>query len=315
MIIKIFNLVPLVAFLLFSNTNAQIIPNSLISFNEPNSFAIIVDKTHKELKIYNFQKKWSLVKTYKCTTGKKAGDKNREGDLKTPRGVYFPTQIYNKKYLSEIYGAGALALSYPNQFDKVQGKSGTGIWIHGTDKEFPEPTKGCISVSNEDWLEICNFINLGQTPVIIEKTIDYSSEENVKNTKEQIGLFLENWRSSWEKKDLDNFFANYSPEFEVRGEHIVAWKKKHQIAKMMHKEVSIKIDNSKILEADDIFYAVVEATYNSTLENFVAEIELFLKKDRKGNFKILTENFLSKKSIPKLALNQKAKTLHASFTR
>ncbi len=315
LLVKVFSLVILVAFLLSSNTNAQIIPNSLISFNEPNSHAILIDKTHKELKVYKYEKNWSLVKTYKCTTGKRAGDKKREGDLKTPRGVYFPTKFYNTKYLAEIYGVGALALSYPNQLDKVQDKSGTGIWIHGTDKESPEPTRGCVSVSNEDWLEISKYIKVGETPVIIEKTIDYSSEETVQKTERQIGTFLENWRSSWEKKDLGNFFANYSSEFAVKGQHIVAWKKKHQLARMMHKKVSIKIDKSKVLEADDIFYVVVEATYNSSLVNFMAEIELFLEKDQKGNFKILTENFLSKKSIPKLALSQKAKTLHASFTR
>lgn len=315
MLVRIFSLVLLVAFLLPSNTNAQIIPNSLVSFNLPNSHVILVDKTHKELKIYKFEKEWSLVKTYECTTGKRAGNKTREGDLRTPRGVYFPTKFFNAKYLAEIYGAGALALNYPNQLDKVQGKNGTGIWIHGTDKELPEPTRGCVSVSNKDWLEISNYIKIGETPVIIEKTIDYSSKDAVKKTEKEALIFLENWRQSWEEKDLSRFFANYSSEFEVRGQHIVAWKKRHQLAKMMHKKVSIKIEDSKILEADDIFYVVAEATYNSSLENFVAEIELFLEKDNDGSFKILTENFLSKKSIPKLALDKKAKTLHASFTR
>lgn len=315
MLVRAFSIVLLIAFLFSSKTNAQIIPNSLVSFNSQNKHVILVDKTHKELKIYRFKNKWSLVKTYKCTTGKRAGNKTREGDLKTPRGVYFPTKFYNTKYLAEIYGVGALALNYPNSLDKVQNKSGTGIWIHGTDKENPEPTRGCVSVSNKDWLEISNYIKLDETPVIIEKTINYSSQEAIQKTERQIQNFLENWRNSWEKKDLGKFFANYSSEFAVRGQHIVAWKKKHQLAKIMHKKVSIKIEDSKILEADDIFYVVVEATYNSSLENFVAEIELFLEKNNKGNLKILTENFLSKKSIPKLALNQKAKTLHASFTR
>ena len=39
--------------------------------------------------VYQFQDEWELKQSFSCTTGKKTGDKLREGDLKTPNGVYW----------------------------------------------------------------------------------------------------------------------------------------------------------------------------------------------------------------------------------
>ncbi|CAI6147276.1 MAG: hypothetical protein SPLUMA1_SPLUMAMAG1_01934 [uncultured Sulfurimonas sp.] len=58
-----------------------------------------------------------------------ACDKIREGDLRTPIGVYKLVKKLSK--VDSFYGPLAFATSYPNSYDKYLGKNGSGIWIHG----------------------------------------------------------------------------------------------------------------------------------------------------------------------------------------
>ena len=90
--------------------------------------------------VYQFQDEWELKQSFSCTTGKKTGDKLREGDLKTPNGVYWLFKSWSGLELAEyfgkaanVYGVGSFELTYPNYLDLVlYGKNGDGIWIHGT---------------------------------------------------------------------------------------------------------------------------------------------------------------------------------------
>ena len=84
--------------------------------------------------------------------GRNGVEKQREGDQKTPIGVY--TLLPMKDKLPEFYGPGAYPLTYPNEWDKVNGRSGHGIWLHGTPAETyarpPWATDGCVVLTNED---------------------------------------------------------------------------------------------------------------------------------------------------------------------
>jgi len=59
-------------------------------------------------------------------------EKVAEGDMRTPLGVYFIGSNLDPKSLKDFYGAGALTLNYPNPYDLRRGKTGSGIWVHGT---------------------------------------------------------------------------------------------------------------------------------------------------------------------------------------
>ena len=40
--------------------------------------------------------------------------------------------IYPKAQLADMYGSGAFPLSYPNEWDKKNNRTGQGLWLHGT---------------------------------------------------------------------------------------------------------------------------------------------------------------------------------------
>lgn len=121
----------------------------------------VVYKSRHEMEAYQYGK---LVKTYKISLGKNpTGDKEFEGDGKTPEGEY---QITSKNEKSSFYKN--LGISYPGlddiEYAKKAGKSAGGdIKIHGVRNGFGwigkfqrwvDWTNGCIAVTNSEMDEL-----------------------------------------------------------------------------------------------------------------------------------------------------------------
>ena len=124
--------------------------------------------------------KYSDISEFFISHGQKNGSKIKEGDNKTPEGVYFATGIMTKNDLredlpKEIYGTYAIPLNYPNPIDKKRGNSGHGIWLHGTDSEEKlsgkNITKGCIIMENSNINQLVNNIRVMKTPIVISSSL------------------------------------------------------------------------------------------------------------------------------------------------
>ncbi len=160
--------------------------------------AIIVEKSTHRLFFYQGER---LVKSVRVTTGKKRGDKLVEDDLKTPEGVYFLTEFLEDEELPAKYGARAIVLDYPNPVDKFQGKTGYGIWVHGTDDpprlERPYDSRGCVVMLNSDVLDLSDMITLNSTPVVIVEKLEFAPREEAGRELERIGdWFLDKFEFS-----------------------------------------------------------------------------------------------------------------------
>ena len=96
----------------------------------------------------------TLIKDFYVTIGKNGAGKYVEGDQKTPVGVYFVTDFISPEELPDLYGDGAFPIDYPNVWDQRHGRTGYGIWLHGTPSKIysrpPEDSNGCVIVSNQD---------------------------------------------------------------------------------------------------------------------------------------------------------------------
>lgn len=116
--------------------------------------------------------------------------KQAEGDGRTPLGVY-TIQKYMPGYaLPDLYGAGAFTLNYPNDIDQLQGKTGSGIWIHGSPSAQyarpPEATDGCVVVANPDMQNLVQLqLPLG-TPVLIQSHIEWVSPERNRELQQSL---------------------------------------------------------------------------------------------------------------------------------
>ncbi|MEA1997623.1 MAG: L,D-transpeptidase family protein, partial [Gemmatimonadota bacterium] len=150
----------LLSFLLLipCRSTAREIPSCLMSSGDgrSSSYAILVDKKRQSLDLFKSSPQGpQLVKQYRCTTGKdNNGSKHREGDLRTPNGVYFFTGMREDETLPAKYGVRAFVMDYPNDYDRLQDKTGSGIWLHAVDDdsrvEISYDTEGCVVVTNDD---------------------------------------------------------------------------------------------------------------------------------------------------------------------
>jgi murein L,D-transpeptidase YafK len=160
-------------------------PTNLLSVGEKDK-SIIVDKSLHRLYIYEGLE---LIGSYNITTGKAKGDKQKRGDLKTPEGVYFFTELLDGKKLPSRYGVLAVVLDYPNPVDLAKGKTGSGIWLHGTDDperlERPRDSKGCVVALDEDVLKIIKSVYLDKTPIIISESVEFIKKSAALNKSGQ----------------------------------------------------------------------------------------------------------------------------------
>ncbi|WP_006460853.1 L,D-transpeptidase family protein [Thiomicrospira aerophila] len=113
-----------------------------------------------------------LITDYYVSMGTGGAGKEREGDRKTPIGVYHITDFVPGERLADLYGYGALPLNYPNIWDQSLGRTGHGIWLHGTPSDTfsrpPQSSQGCVVLNNEEMGSLVSKFNVSvATPVII----------------------------------------------------------------------------------------------------------------------------------------------------
>ena len=112
-----------------------------------------------------------LVKTFTCATGENPGNKIESGDSRTPEGVYFITEIYEDNKIT-VFGSRAFHLDYPNIFDTHAGRTGNGIFIHGTNKELiPFSSNGCITLDNKDLDQLAPYLAINKVPIVIVESL------------------------------------------------------------------------------------------------------------------------------------------------
>src|SRR6185436_16293705 len=89
------------------------LPRNVLQLNAAQKHVLLVDSRRSRL--YVFANEGGLpryVADYYVTLGKNGIDKTREGDQKTPLGVYHVTANLPRSKLTDFYGAGAFPISY-----------------------------------------------------------------------------------------------------------------------------------------------------------------------------------------------------------
>lgn len=204
------------------------IPKYLLQMQPEQHHAIVVDTGKSRLYLFeNNAGEPRHVADYYITSGKAGAEKLREGDQKTPLGVYFVTSSLAMEKLSDFYGVGAFPLSYPNEWDKRQGKKGHGIWLHGVPRDTysraPKASSGCVVLANPDMTALGKTLQAGLTPVIISDRVEWVSAEEWRSRRERFKGEVEAWRRDWESLDNERFLNHYSRAFSTSGQDFAAF--------------------------------------------------------------------------------------------
>ena len=225
-------------------------PKFLWQLNEQQHYVIVVDASKSTLYLYeNVNGEPRYVTDFYITTGKKGSEKSSEGDQKTPLGVYFVNASLPKSKLTDFYGSGAYPLSYPNEWDRKQGRDGHGIWLHGTPSGTysrpPRASNGCIVLSNADLESLGKVLQVGITPVIITNKMVWSNEQD---KAEHAALLneIEQWRTDWASLATDTYLGHYAPDFSSGGMDFSGWARQKKQVNAGKSWVKINISNVSV---------------------------------------------------------------------
>ena len=152
------------------------LPDVLIETAPDRTKVVVADTARTRLYLFDRSEGgWTMLGDWYASIGRGGTAKRREGDDKTPLGVYFVTMWVEDRYLPELYGAGALGLNYPNEWDEHRRRDGYGIWIHGEPRGLksraPRWSRGCLTVSNPALETLARAIEEESIPVIIGKRL------------------------------------------------------------------------------------------------------------------------------------------------
>lgn len=281
---------------------ASQIPIQLLNLNSKTQTALVVDKSRHRIYVYQPQganQPPKLIKDFYISTGRNEGNKINEGDLRTPEGIYFITSFIPDNKLPEKYGIGAFPTDYPNVFDQRLGKTGDGIWLHGTDRIYysrpPLDSEGCVVLANLDLDKIRHLIQPGITPVVIADKIDWLTEAQWHAVRTELLKVVEDWRQDWESLDLDRYLAHYSNEFWSGRFNLQSWRQHKQ--RVIKNKTYQKVDLSEL----SLFYypkhassgkdmVLVRFTQNYQSNNFQSETSkrIYLGKEQ-GQWRIVYE--------------------------
>lgn len=205
------------------------VPRHLLQLAPTQRHAIVVDASRSRVYVYeNAAGVPKLVENYYSTLGKRGIEKVREGDQKTPVGVYYVTSSIPGRKLPDLYGWGAFPLSYPNEWDRLQGRTGYGIWIHGVPSDTyaraPQASDGCVALANPEIEELAKLVQPGLTPVIIAKRADWVPLEGWRTERDAFLRELHAWRADWESRDSERYLAHYAASFRSDGMNLERWR-------------------------------------------------------------------------------------------
>ncbi|MDO5604464.1 MAG: L,D-transpeptidase family protein [Paracoccus sp. (in: a-proteobacteria)] len=139
------------------------------SYSGPPVTRIDVHKSQRLMLLYSGNR---AIKSYNFGLGfAPAGNKEYEGDGKTPEGLYY----IDRRNPNSRYHL-SLGISYPNEADKIRAMSqglqvGSDIFIHGQGPEGRVATRrdwtvGCIAVTDREVEDIYAMVTDG-TPIMI----------------------------------------------------------------------------------------------------------------------------------------------------
>jgi murein L,D-transpeptidase YafK len=207
---------------------AGAVPSQFLALSTRNRHAIAVDASRSRL--YLFENKASgltLIADYYISIGKSGYEKKTEGDSRTPLGVYFITGSLSRASLKDFYGSGALPINYPNELDSRRGKTGSGIWLHGTPaNQFsrpPQATDGCVVLANPDLSQLMRTVQARTTPVVIAPVLQWVAPNVARQEGKPFEAALAAWQSAKSSGNMDQVLGFYSPDFHSNGKTLAEW--------------------------------------------------------------------------------------------
>jgi murein L,D-transpeptidase YafK len=275
------------------------VPRFLLQMQPEQKYALVADTRKARLYIFrNAGGEARYVADYYISSGKNGPQKLKEGDKKTPIGVYFVTANLPRQKLTDFYGSGAFPIDYPNDWDKRNGRNGFGIWLHGTPSDTysrpPRASDGCVVLTNQDLDAVGATLQVGVTPVIISDGMEWVTPSDSAPLREKLSHYLENWRRDWESGNIDAYIRNYGRDFISGKQNLDEWIKHKRQVNATKQWVKVKVSNVGMFSypgRDDLVVVNFDQEYlSNNLSNKMKKRQYWKKENKTGHWKIVHES-------------------------
>jgi len=228
-------------------------PFDILMVNDNIYTVFLVDKARSRLFVYQRADDGQLVRVADeyVVTGAKGGDKKARGDKKTPNGVYRFTSIRHDPALRAKYGPVVFPIDYPNALDKLHGKTGDGIWMHGypenKTRRPPQDTRGCFALPNPVLKQMEAYVKPGKTWVVIGENFKFVEREQQADLLASIQSSIQNWEHDWESLDANAYLSHYHPKFRSGKYDLKRWKSYKKRVNSPKKYIQVNLENMAII--------------------------------------------------------------------
>jgi len=276
------------------------IPASLIKPNGKHPFIVFADLGLSRVFLFKQDQSGNLsvVHDFYASGGKQGTRKQIRGDQRTPLGVYKITSKLLDEQLADKYGPVAFPIDYPNAWDKLQKRTGDGIWLHGvtsaTYSRPPQDSDGCVALPNEDLQVLENYLTVG-TPVVFGENEDWLDLDSHAQKESDLLASLEAWRQDWESKIDNNYLNHYAPEFKTQKHNLQTWSNYKRSVNARKKYIKVTVEEPIIYgypgEKDLVQVNFIQH-YESDNYRGKALKQQYWKKQANGNWQITYEGTL-----------------------
>ncbi len=274
--------------------NPAWLPRQILQLAPEQKYALLADASRARLYLFeNVDGEPRLKRNYYMTIGKNGTDKRTEGDKKTPVGVYLISDRLPRRQLADLYGDGAFPLNYPNDWDRAQGRSGHGIWLHGvpsnTYSRPPRSSDGCVVVANPDLEELSQWVQVGVTPVVIVDRADWVDRTTWEQSRDELSAQLTHWRQDWEAREPEQFLNHYTAAFLKGNGRNWAENKRHNIVGKDWIRVELQDVSLFIYPGGEMAYSEFTQRYSSDKLSSTARKKIYWRMEN-GQWRIAMES-------------------------
>lgn len=272
----------------------------------PAGLIAVADETHyviwtelKEGRLHLLEKTndsyFRRVKTIPISIGKSGYGKEIEGDKRTPVGVYRVTSYIPEAELTDFYGLGAYPINYPNNWDRLNRRTGYGIWLHGLPKGIEQrplmDSDGCVVVDNQSLTFLDDYIVPGDTLVVLANEFNWIDRESGVEHHSLLSA-VDSWIQDWESLDAAAYLANYHADFSDFRRDLAQWSEYKTGINSRKTSIEVSISDLTAVQYpgdQNLFSVRFYQNYKSSNYNWAGWKELLWTLDDEGNWKILFE--------------------------
>lgn len=274
----------------------SLLPAALLNLDKQYKYAVVVELNDSRLYLFeNDNGTPKQVDNYYVSMGKSGPYKQFEGDNRTPLGVYFIEKFLSPNTLPDKYGEGAFPINYPNVWDNRMGKTGHGIWLHGTPLDTfsrpPRDSEGCVVLSNIDLQEVGNYLQLRRTPFVIADKINWLEKEDWEQQQSYFKTLISTWVDDWQSLDADRYIQHYSKTFKAGNSNFSKWSLHKKRVNTAKKFIRIKTEDLSILKhpKEDVLVVTFQQHYKSDNYSSVSYKRQYWKQEDDGKWRIIFE--------------------------